>query len=78
MSPVAWIILAGLCAVVVVILIERADQRSKRRRRAEQLEAAVRAQAIAESIPLRGITVRGASRDRQLSGKARRRARRVS
>lgn len=73
MSAFVWV---GVVCVVALIVGLLADRRARYRERT-RLAAAVRAQAIAESIPNRGVTVRGGSRDRQLSGKARRRARRV-
>lgn len=73
MSPITFVIFVSVVALIGGVVVDHIVQR----RRAARLEAAVRAQAIVESIPLRGVTVRGASRDRTLSGKARRRARRV-
>ena len=78
MSPVAWLIVFGVVPVALVVLIERADQRSKARRRAREQqrmhEAYVKATKLV--IDFEHTPVRGASRDRSQRGKARRAARR--
>lgn len=63
-------------AAWLYVAVER-SRRAKRRRRAQLLDAAVRARQLVELIPERGVTVRGASRDRSRPGKARRRERRA-
>lgn len=52
-----------------LLLVAHVQRRQAKRAR---LDAAVRAQALVELLPDRTRTVRGASRDRSLHGKARR------
>jgi len=79
MSRADMAVLIILSALLVALFVRwRVVVRDRREvERAARLDAAVRAQQIVELIPERGVTVRGASRDRSRPGKQRRRARRV-
>lgn len=74
---IVWLLVLLAGAWAVVVFLQQLRLKREHLRRAAMLDAAVRAQAIAEGIPARGVTVRGASRDRSLPGKARRRQRRL-